>query len=93
MANLMDLNDRIFRELDRLEAVDMDDKEAREAEIERAKAISGMVGRAIENANTVMRAAQMTADTMDDLAVRVAVPRMLIGEATTRAAFEEGVDA
>lgn len=90
MANLMDLNDRIFRELDRLEAVDMDDAEARDAEIERAKAIGAMVGRAIENANTVMRAAQMTADTMDDLAVRVAVPRMLIGEATTRVTVEEG---
>lgn len=90
MANLMDLNDRIFRELDRLEAVDMDDPEARDAEIERARAIGTMVGRAIENANTVMRAAQMTADTMDDLAVRVAVPRMLIGEARTEVSFEEG---
>ena len=92
MANLMDLNDRIFRELDRLEAVDMDDAEARDAEIERAKAIGAMVGRAIETANTVMRAAQMTADTMDDLAVRVAVPRMLIGEAMTRVTVEGPVD-
>lgn len=89
MANLMDLNDRIFRELDRLESVDMDDKEAREAEIERAKAIGGMVGRAIENANTAMRAAQMTAVTMDDLAVQVAVPRMLLGEATVTAKVDE----
>lgn len=89
MANLMDLNDRIFRKLDRLEAVDMDDKEAREAEIERAKAISGMVGRAIENANTAMRAAQMTAATMDDLAVQVAVPRMLLGEATVTVKVDE----
>lgn len=85
----MDLNDRIFRELDRLESVDMDDKEARDAEIERAKAISGMVGRAIENANTAMRAAQMTAATMDDLAVQVAVPRMLLGEATVTAKVDE----
>lgn len=89
MANLMDLNDRIFRELDRLENVDMEDKEARDAEIERAKAISGMVGRAIENANTAMRAAQMTAATMDDLAVQVAVPRMLLGEATVTAKVDE----
>jgi hypothetical protein len=68
----------------------MEDKEARDAEIERAKAISGMVGRAIENANTAMRAAQMTAATMDDLAVQVAVPRMLIGEANVTATVEEG---
>lgn len=89
MANLMDLNDRIFRELDRLEQVDMSDAEARDAEIDRARAIGTMVGRAIENARTVMQAAQMTADTMDDLAVRVAVPRMLIGEAQTRVTVEE----
>lgn len=89
MSNLMDLNDRIFRELDRLEKVDMDDPEARQAEIDRARAIGSMVGRAIENANTVMRAAQMTAATMDDLAVQVAVPRMLIGEANVTATVEE----
>ena len=80
MSNLMDLNDRIFRELDRLEAVDMDDAEAREAEIERAKAIGSMVGHAISNANTVIKAAQMQAATMDDLAMQVAVPRILIGD-------------
>lgn len=88
MGTLMDLNDRIFRELDRLEEVDMDDKEARDAEIERARAISGMVGRAIENANTAMRAAQMTAGAMDDLAVQVAVPRMLLGTAETKVTVE-----
>lgn len=89
MSTLMDLNDRIFRELDRLEKVDMDDPDARHAEIDRARAIGSMVGRAIENANTVMRAAQMTAATMDDLAVQVAVPRMLIGEANVSVTVED----
>lgn len=89
MGTLMDLNDRIFRELDRLEAVDMHDKEGREAEIKRAKAISGMVGRAIENANTAMRAAQMAETAMDDLAVKVAVPKMLLGEARVTMTVEE----
>lgn len=83
MSNLMDLNDRIFRELDRLEQVDMNDADAREAEIERAKAIGTMVGHAISNANTIIKAAQMQAATMDDIAMQVAIPRMLIGEATT----------
>ena len=89
MSNLMDLNDRIFKELDRLDNVDMSDEAAREAEFERARVIGTMVGRAIDNANTVMRAAQMQAATMDDLAVQVAVPRMLIGEGTVRATVEE----
>lgn len=84
MSNLLDLNDRIFRELDRLENVDMDNAEARDAEIERARAIGTMVGHAINNANTVIKAAQMQVATMDDVATQIAIPRMLIGEATTR---------
>ena len=72
MGNLMDLNDRLFRELDRLESADGDELEA---EIERAKTISQMAGRVIDNASMVIRAAEMQAVTMDDVATRVAVPR------------------
>jgi len=89
MSNLLDLNDRIFRELDRLENVDMEDEDARNAEIERARVIGTMCGHAIDNANTIMRAARMQSATMDDLAVQVGVPRMLIGEAETRISIEE----
>ena len=80
MSNLMDLNDRIFRELDRLEDVDMSDEDAREAEFERARVIGKMVGRAIDNANTAIRAAQMQSDAMNGIAERVTVPRRLLGE-------------
>lgn len=86
MSNLMDLNDRLFRELDRLEAAEGDELEA---EIERAKTIGQMAGRVIDNASMVIRAAEMQAATMDDVATRVAVPRMLIGEATVSARVEE----
>lgn len=88
MASLFDLNDRIFRELGRLEAMDMDDEEARDAEIARAKVIGNMAGRAIELAKTAMMAAQMTSDAMDDLAVQTAVPRLLIGEADVKVSVE-----
>ncbi|MBQ2680422.1 MAG: hypothetical protein IJF97_00645 [Eggerthellaceae bacterium] len=81
MGNLIDLNDRIFRELERLEAIDMDDTEARDAEFERARVIGTMVGHAISNANTALRAAGMQARAMDGLAERVSVPKMLIGGA------------
>lgn len=90
MSNLMDLNDRIFRELDRLEQVDMADESAREAEFERAKVINGMVGRCIDNANAMMRAAQIQSATMDDLATQVAVPRMLLGDAKVTATVVPG---
>ena len=85
MGNLMDLNDRLFRELDRLESAEGDELAE---EIERAKTISQMAGRVIDNASMVIRAAEMQAVTMDDVATRVAVPRMLIGEATVSARVE-----
>lgn len=85
MSNLMDLNDRLFRELDRLESAE---GEELDAEIERAKTISGMAGRVIDNARTVMQAAQMQAATMDDVAMQVAVPRMLIGAAEVNVKFD-----
>lgn len=86
MSNLMDLNDRLFRELDRLENAQGDELAA---EIERAKTIGSMAGRVIENANAAMRAAQMQADAMDDVAMRVAVPRMLTGGGEVNVGFDE----
>lgn len=83
MSNLLALNDRIFAELDRLEAADGEDLDR---EIERAKAISSMCGRAIENANTILRAVQAREDAMDDVAMRVGTTRLLVG--AKAAAFE-----
>lgn len=76
MSSLMDLNDRIFAELDRLEQAE---GEELDHEIERAKAISSMCGRAIENANTILRAVQAREDAMDDVAMRVGTTRLLVG--------------
>lgn len=76
MSNLLALNDRIFAELDRLEQAEGDDLDR---EIERAKAISSMCGRAIENANTILRAVQAREDAMDDAAMRIGTTRLLVG--------------
>lgn len=76
MSNLLALNDRIFAELDRLEQAE---GEELEREIERAKAISSMCGRAIENANTILRAVQAREDAMDDAAMRIGTTRLLVG--------------
>lgn len=80
MAGLSDLNDRLFRELDRLESVDMNDKDEREAEIERAKAIAHLATVTINNANTVMRAVSLQREAEMGVAGAVSVPRMLLGD-------------
>ena len=89
MSNLMDVNERLFRELDRLDAVDVGDREALEAEVERARAIGGMVGRVVENAKTMMEAARMQADAMDGVAAQVGTSRLLIGEPTVIVRVED----
>lgn len=61
-TSLMDLNDRLFRELDRLDSVDNKDAEALEKEIARAQAIKGIASEIISNANVCVRAAQVSID-------------------------------
>lgn len=77
MSNLLQLNDRLFRELDRLEAAEGDELDD---EIERAMAIGQMSRTIIDNANTMMRAVQLKQQASMDVAECVAVPRMLLGE-------------
>lgn len=80
MASLGDLNDRIFRELDRLEELDMSDKDMREAEIDRAHAIEGLASVTISNARTVIDAIRLQRDAEIGIAGAVAVPKMLTGD-------------
>ena len=88
MAGLMELNDRLFRELDRLESAEGDDLEN---EIARAKAIGDMAGHVISNARTVIQAAQVQQQAMDDTAARVVVPKLLMDSVPTCAEREASV--
>ena len=76
MSGLNDLNDRLFRELDRLEECDLDDLPA---EIDRAKVIAGIAQQTIANANTMLRAVEMQNRAMDGTAAAVQVPKGLLG--------------
>ncbi len=69
------VNDVLFRELDRLEAVDPANAEAMKVEISRAKAVEGVAGKVIENSRLVLDVCK--ASTAADEAVRV--PKGLIG--------------
>lgn len=59
-TNLMALNERLFNELDKLDAVDMGDEEAVKLEIERAKTIGVIATKIIDNARTCIQAAQVS---------------------------------
>lgn len=50
------LNDALFAQLDKLQAVDGDDAEAMERAIEQTKAVSQLAGNIIDNASTAIRA-------------------------------------
>lgn len=82
MSNLIQLNDRLFRELDRLEQAEGDDLDA---EIERAKAIGQMSRTVIDNANTMMRAVQLKQQASMDVAEAIAVPTVLLGDGQVEA--------
>ena len=82
MSNLIQLNDRLFRELDRLEQAEGDDLDA---EIERAKAIGQMSRTVIDNANTMMKAVQLKQQASMDVAEAIAVPTVLLGDGQVEA--------
>lgn len=82
MSNLVQLNDRLFRELDRLEQAEGDDLDA---EIERAKAIGQMSRTVIDNANTMMKAVQLKQQASMDVAEAIAVPTVLLGDGQVEA--------
>lgn len=52
------VNEVLFRQLERLEAVGTDDVEAMRAEIERSRAVEGIAGRVIENGKLVLDVAK-----------------------------------
>ena len=72
---MMDLNDHLFAELERLGDEGLEG-EALEKEINRATAIAEVSRAAIENANTVLRAAEFNDRKMD---ADQQLPRMLGG--------------
>ena len=69
---LGDLNDHMFAELERLGDESMDETRMK-AEIERARAITGIAQQVIANANTVLR----TLEFQDSQVGDATVPRML----------------
>lgn len=78
MANdntLGQLNIELFSELHRLREVDVTDTAALEAEVRRSKAVEGIAKTIIENADTVVRAAEMRARYSQE----TVVPKMLEG--------------
>ncbi len=76
MSTLSDVNAAMFRELDRLENVGVENKEALAAEIERARAVKGVADTIIGNGNLMLRAAQ--AQTTVGEAVRM--PKGMLGD-------------
>lgn len=86
MASYMDINDRIFKMLDELDA------DPSEATLEKGKLVNQLLTTAINSNNSAMRAAQMQESAMDGLAMMVGTSRVLLGqpvmEATLQAAAE-----
>ncbi len=70
------VNEALFRELDRLEAVDHTDAEAMQAEIGRAKAVEGLAGKVIENGRLVLDVCKASVAAGE----AVKVPKGLLGE-------------
>lgn len=70
---LGDLNDIIFRQLDRLEGQKPSEPEAMAAEIERAKTVQGLAATVIQNGRLVLDAVR----TSEAVGQELAVPSML----------------
>ncbi len=69
---LMDLSDTLFEQLERLNEADAD---SLESEVQRSRAMCGVAGTIIENANTVMDVIRYR----QSVANPTEVPRMLTG--------------
>lgn len=76
---LIDLNNHLFAEMERLGDEDLTGDELK-AELERADRISSVARAVIDNANTVLRAARFQEDRLD---INNRAPELLLG---TRAA-------
>lgn len=71
MSNLETLNEILFRQLERIENCD---NENRESEIERAKAVTSLAGQVISNGRLVLDASRASMTTAE----AVQVPKMLL---------------
>ncbi len=70
------VNDVLFRQLDRLEGVDKSDPDALRAEIDRSKAVEGLTRTIIDNGKLVLEVARAGTNVGE----AVKVPRAMIGE-------------
>ena len=94
MANdntLGQLNIELFSELHRLREIDVADVAALDAEVKRSKAVEGIARMVIDNAKTVLSAAEMRAEYSKD----ATMPRMLMAtsagpDRTLRGATSDG---
>ena len=68
MSNLRQLNDALFRELERIEACET--PEELEGECERAKAVSALAGNIIANGRTALEAAKLSMGAAEQISVR-----------------------
>lgn len=73
--SLIDLNNHLFAEMERLGDEDLKGDELK-AELERANMISGVARAIIDNANTVLRAARFQEDRLD---INNRAPELLLG--------------
>ena len=70
------VNDVLFRQLDRLEGVDKSDPDALRAEIDRAKAVEGLTRTVIDNGKLVLEVARAGTAVGE----QVRVPKTMLGE-------------
>ncbi len=73
---LVDLNDHLFAQLERLNDEDIKGEELQD-EITRAKAVTGIASQIIANADIVLKAKKLQAETLGR--DNVTIPRMLEG--------------
>lgn len=77
-ANAMGrLQDALFDELDRLDAIDITDTDALKAEIERSKAVEGIARATIENVGVAIEATRLKAQYTQN--ATVTMPKLLEG--------------
>ncbi len=69
------LNEALFDELDRLNALDLEDEEAVKLEINRSKAIEGIAKTTVDNAKIIIDATRLRAE----YGQQASVPKLLEG--------------
>lgn len=75
-----DLNDALFAQMEKLQSIDPKDTEQMDRCIEQSKAVSGLAGGIIANANTYIKMASFQADIgMDTARIAETRPKMLNG--------------